>query len=77
MSYEAGFLFIKLPSGRRLAYAKPRIGENQFGGESVTYMGINAQKKWDRLETFGGKIAECTLCRHSPSVSLLLMYTMK
>ena len=42
MSYEAGFLFIELPSGRRLAYAKPRIGENQFGGESVTYMGINA-----------------------------------
>ena len=41
-SYEAGFLFIELPSGRRLAYAKPRIGENQFGGESVTYMGINA-----------------------------------
>ena len=41
-SYEAGFLFIELPSGRRLAYAKPHIGENQFGGESVTYMGINA-----------------------------------
>ena len=58
MSYEAGFLFIKLPSGRRLAYAKPRIGENQFGGESVTYMGINAQKKWDRLESYGPKFVE-------------------
>lgn len=42
-SYEAGFLFIRLPSGRRLAYAKPYIGKNKFGGESVTYMGINAQ----------------------------------
>ena len=58
MSYEAGFLFIQLPSGRRLAYAKPRIGENQFGGESVTYMGINAQKKWDRLESYGPKFVE-------------------
>ena len=58
MSYEAGFLFIQLPSDRRLAYAKPRIGENQFGGESVTYMGINAQKKWDRLETFASQLQE-------------------
>ncbi len=57
-SYESGFLFIELPSGRRLAYAKPRIGENQFGGESVTYMGINAQKKWDRLESYGPKFVE-------------------
>lgn len=57
-SYEAGFLFIELPSGRRLAYVKPRIGENQFGGESVTYMGINAQKKWDRLESYGPKFVE-------------------
>lgn len=57
-SYESGFLFIELPSRRRLAYAKPRIGENQFGGESVTYMGINAQKKWDRLESYGPKFVE-------------------
>ena len=57
-SYASGFLFIELPSGRRLAYAKPRIGENQFGGESVTYMGINAQKKWDRLESYGPKFVE-------------------
>ena len=74
MSYEAGFLFIKLPSGRRLAYAKPRIGENQFGGESVTYMGINAQKKWDKLETFGGKLTE-NICQ---SIARdLLMYSMQ
>lgn len=74
MSYETGFLFIQLPSGRRLAYAKPRIGENQFGGESVTYMGINAQKKWDRLETFGGKLTE-NICQ---SIARdLLMYSMQ
>ena len=73
-SYASGFLFIELPSGRRLAYAKPRIGENQFGGESVTYMGINAQKKWDRLETFGGKITE-NICQ---SIARdLLMYSMQ
>ncbi len=57
-SYEAGFLFIRLPSGRRLAYAKPYIGKNKFGGESVTYMGINSQKKWDRLESYGPKFVE-------------------
>ena len=57
-SYEAGFLFIRLPSGRRLAYAKPYIGKNKFGGESVTYMGINAQKKWDRLESYEPKFVE-------------------
>ena len=73
-SYESGFLFIELPSGRRLAYAKPHIGENQFGGESVTYMGINAQKKWDRLETFGGKLTE-NICQ---SIARdLLMYSMQ
>lgn len=57
-SYEAGFLLIRLPSGRRLAYAKPYIGKNKFGGESVTYMGINAQKKWGRLESYGPKFVE-------------------
>lgn len=57
-SYESGFLFIELPSVRRLAYVKPRIGENQFGGESVTYMGLNSQKKWDRIESYGPKFVE-------------------
>lgn len=51
-------LFIELPSGRRLAYAKPRIGENKFGGESVTYMGIDAKKKWSRIESYGPKFTE-------------------
>lgn len=57
-SYEAGFLFIELPSGRRLAYVKPRIEENRFGGESITYGGVGANKKWQRLETYSGKLVE-------------------
>ena len=56
--YESGFLFICLPSGRRLAYVKPRIGENRFGGESVTYEGIGGTKKWERLESYGPKFVE-------------------
>ena len=57
-AYERGILFIRLPSGRRLSYIKPRIGTNRFGGDSITYMGINSAKKWDRLETFGCKLTE-------------------
>ena len=56
--YESGFLYICLPSGRRLAYVKPRIGENKFGGESVTYEGIGGTKKWERLESYGPKFVE-------------------
>lgn len=55
---EKGFLFITLPSGRDLAYVKPRLGENRFGGESITYEGIGATKKWDRLESYGPKFVE-------------------
>lgn len=57
-SYESGFLFIELPSGRRLAYVKPRIEPNQFGGESVTYEGVGTTKKWERLESYGPKFVE-------------------
>jgi DNA polymerase len=56
--YQSGMLFIQLPSGRRLSYVKPRIGENRFGGESVTYEGIGAMKKWERLESYGPKFVE-------------------
>ena len=56
--YESGFLFITLPSGRRLAYVKPRIEENRFGGESVTYEGVGGTKKWERLESYGPKFVE-------------------
>ncbi|WP_432642999.1 DNA polymerase [Acidaminococcus sp.] len=55
---KSGMLFIELPSGRRLSYVKPRIGENKFGGESVTYEGIGATKKWERLESYGPKFVE-------------------
>lgn len=56
--YRSAMLFIILPSGRRLAYVKPRIGENQFGGESVTYMDVGSTKKWERLESYGPKFVE-------------------
>ena len=55
---QSGMLFIALPSGRRLAYVKPRIGENQFGGSAITYMGTNAAKQWARLESYGPKFVE-------------------
>ena len=57
-SYKSGILFITLPSGRQLSYVKPRIGENRFGGESVTYEGIGATKKWERIESYGPKFVE-------------------
>ncbi|HEO6210131.1 TPA: DNA polymerase [Streptococcus agalactiae] len=55
---KRGILFITLPSGRKLAYIKPRIGDNQFGGESVTYEGTGTAKRWDRLESYGPKFVE-------------------
>ena len=57
-SYQRGFLLITLPSGRKLAYVKPRIGENRFGGESVTYEGVGSTKKWQRIESYGPKFVE-------------------
>lgn len=57
-SLKSGILFITLPSGRKLAYVKPRIGENRFGGESVTYEGVGSTKKWERLESYGAKFVE-------------------
>lgn len=56
--YQSAMLFIQLPSGRQLSYVKPRMGENRFGGESVTYEGIGATKKWERLESYGPKFVE-------------------
>lgn len=55
---KSGMLFIKLPSGRTLSYVKPRIGENRFGGESVSYMGVGSTKKWERIESYGPKFVE-------------------
>ena len=56
--YKSGMLFIKLPSGRLLSYVKPKIGENKFGGESVTYEGVGSTKKWERIESYGPKFVE-------------------
>ena len=56
--YQSGMLFITLPSGRRLAYVKPKMGLNRFGNESVTYEGVGMQKKWLRLESYGPKFVE-------------------
>ena len=56
--YRSGMLFITLSSGRRLAYVKPKIGENRFGGECITYEGVGSTKKWERLETYGPKLVE-------------------
>ena len=56
--YKSQMLFIHLPSGRDLAYVKPMIQPNQYGGESITYMGIGATKKWERIESYGPKIVE-------------------
>ena len=58
VSCTGGMLFIALPSGRRLSYIRPRIEENQYGGESVTYMGTDITKKWTRIESYGPKFVE-------------------
>lgn len=57
-TYTSGMMFITLPSGRQLAYVKPRMGVNQFGSEAVTYMGIGTTKKWERIESYGPKFVE-------------------
>ena len=56
--HQSGMLFIDLPSGRSLIYVKPRIEENDFGGESITYMGVGVNKKWERIESYGPKFVE-------------------
>lgn len=57
-SCRSGMLFITLPSGRKLAYVKPKVGINKFGGECITYEGVGATKKWERLESYGPKFVE-------------------
>ena len=57
-SYQGDMLFITLPGGRKLSYVKPRIGTNRFGSECVTYEGIGATKKWERIESSPGKWVE-------------------
>lgn len=73
-SCRSGMLFITLPSGRVLSYVKPRMGENKFGGESVTYEGVGGTKKWERLESYGPKFVENIVQATSRDI---LMYAMK
>jgi len=75
--YKSGMLFIQLPSGRRLAYVKPRIGTNQFGGESVTYEGIGSTKKWERIESYGPKFVENIVQAISRDILCYAMKTLR
>ena len=75
--YQSGMLFIQLPSGRRLSYVKPRIGENRFGGESVTYEGIGATKKWERRESYGPKFVENIVQGISRDILCYAMQTLR
>lgn len=75
--YQSAMLFIRLPSGRRLAYVKPRIGENVFGGESVTYMGVGGTKKWERLESYGPKFVENIVQATARDILCYAMQTLK
>ena len=74
---KSGMLFITLPSGRRLSYVKPRIGENRFGGESVTYMGIDATKHWSRIESYGPKFVENIVQAVSRDILAYAMKTLR
>lgn len=75
--YKSGMLFIKLPSGRLLSYVKPRIGENQYGGESVTYEGVGSTKKWERIESYGPKFVENIVQAVSRDILCYAMKTLR
>lgn len=74
---QSGMLFITLPSGRNLAYVKPHIGENRFGGESVTYEGVGSTKKWERIESYGPKFVENIVQAISRDILLFAMRTLQ
>lgn len=74
---QSGMLFITLPSGRQLSYVKPRIGENQFGSPAATYMGTNAARQWDRLESYGTKFVENIVQAISRDILCYAMQTLR
>ena len=74
---ESGILFITLPSGRKLAYVKPEITTNRFGGESISYEGVTQNKKWDRIESFGPKIVENIVQAISRDILAYAMNTLR
>ncbi|MHC1694998.1 MAG: DNA polymerase [Eubacteriales bacterium] len=75
--YQKGMLFIELPSGRRLSYVKPKIEQNQFGGESVTYEGTGNTKKWERIESYGPKFTENVVQAISRDILAYAMKTLR
>lgn len=76
-TYKSGFLIIKLPSKRCLYYVKPRVEENKYGGESVTYEGVGSTKKWERLESYGPKFVENITQAIARDILLYAMQTLK
>lgn len=76
-SCRSGILFITLPSGRNLAYVKPKVGTNKFGGECITYEGVGATKKWERLDSYGPKFVENIVQATSRDILCYAMKTLR
>lgn len=76
-SCRSGMLFITLPSGRNLAYVKPKVGTNKFGGECITYEGISSTKKWERLDSYGPKFVENIVQATSRDILCYAMKTLR
>ena len=76
-SARNGMLFITLPSGRSLAYVKPKIGENRFGGDCITYEGVGGTKKWERIDSYGPKFVENIVQATSRDILCYAMQTLR
>ena len=76
-SARNGMLFITLPSGRSLAYVKPKIGTNKFGGDCITYEGVGGTKKWERLDSYGPKFVENIVQATSRDILCYAMRTLR
>ncbi|MCC8073672.1 MAG: DNA polymerase [Clostridiales bacterium] len=76
-SYKSGMMFIQLPSSRKLVYVRPRIGENQFGSECITYEGIGTNKKWTRINSYGPKFVENIVQAISRDILCYAMQTLQ
>lgn len=76
-SYKSGMIFISLPSGRKLCYVEPRMGLNRFGSESVTYMGVGQNKKWQQIESYGPKFVENIVQAISRDILAYAMKTLR
>ena len=76
-SARNGMLFITLPSGRNLAYVKPKIGTNKFGGDCITYEGVGGTKKWEQLDSYGPKFVENIVQGTSRDILCCAMQTLR